>query len=174
VSDEGLAHFKDCKNLTHLALLRTQASKKGLAHFKDCKNLTILDLCYTPVSNLSILNGMTSLRKLLLNGVPLSDLTPLQSLKLTQLLLSDTKGTDLSPLKEMPLKDLWIYDTRVTDLTPLQALSLEEIRLTPKNITKGQYILRDMKSLERIGVDYISQPWPAVEFWARHDKGEFK
>ena len=38
MSDEGLAYFKDCKNLTNL-LVRTQVSDAGLAYFKDCKNL---------------------------------------------------------------------------------------------------------------------------------------
>ena len=42
MSDAGLAHFKDCKNLTYLDLGGTQVSDAGLAHFKDCKNLTDL------------------------------------------------------------------------------------------------------------------------------------
>ena len=50
---------------------------------------------------------------------------------------------------------------------------LEDIRLTPKNITKGLDILRDMKSLKSIGVDH-NQSWPAAEFWERYGKGEFK
>ena len=42
-------------------------------------------------------------------------------------------------------------------------------------IVKGLDILRDMKSLKTIGVGYLStQAWPAAEFWARYDKGEFK
>ena len=51
VSDAGLAHFKDCKNLTDLGLDGTQVSDAGLAHFKDCKNLTHLDLSGTQVSD---------------------------------------------------------------------------------------------------------------------------
>ena len=82
--------------------------------------------------------------------------------------------SDLSPLKGMPLKGLYIYGTGVTDLTPLQGMPLEEIRLTPKNITQGLDILRDMKSLKTIGIALATQVWPAAEFWARYDKGEFK
>jgi hypothetical protein len=52
-------------------------------------------------------------------------------------------------------------------------MPLEDIRLTPKNITKGLDILRDMKSLSTIGIDG-SQSWPAAEFWERYGKGEFK
>ncbi|MBM4071908.1 MAG: hypothetical protein FJ271_23725 [Planctomycetes bacterium] len=51
VSDAGLAHFKDCKNLTHLDLNGTRVTDAGLAHFKDCKNLTYLDLRGTHVSD---------------------------------------------------------------------------------------------------------------------------
>jgi uncharacterized membrane protein len=50
VSDAGLAHFKDCKNLTVLILSGTQVSDAGLDHFKDCKNLTSLNLQKTKVT----------------------------------------------------------------------------------------------------------------------------
>ena len=76
-------------------------------------------------------------------------------------------------IKGMPLKHLSIHRTAVTDLRPLQGMELEEIHLTPKNITQGLDILREMKSLKTIGIDY-SQSWPAAEFWERLDKGEFK
>jgi hypothetical protein len=76
-------------------------------------------------------------------------------------------------VKGMPLKLLWIDHTDITDLTPLQGVPLEDIRLTPKNITRGLNILRDMKSLKTIGIDY-NHAWPAAEFWQRYDKGEFK
>ena len=108
MSDAGLAHFKDCKNLTSLKLHDTQVSDAGLAHFKG-----------------------------------------------------------------MPLRLLWICNTGITDLTPLRGMPLEEIYLTPKNITRGLDILRDMKTLKTIGVEW-GQAWPAAEFWERYDKGEFK
>ena len=73
----------------------------------------------------------------------------------------------------MPLRALSIDNTGITDLTPLQGMPLEEIRLTPKNITRGLDILRDMKSLKTIGIAW-NQAWPAAEFWERYDKGEFK
>jgi hypothetical protein len=73
----------------------------------------------------------------------------------------------------MLLKSLYIYATGITDLTPVQGMPLEEIRLTPKNITRGLDILRAMKSLKTIGIQW-TQTWPAAEFWERYDKGEFK
>jgi hypothetical protein len=79
----------------------------------------------------------------------------------------------LAQFKGMPLTVLWIEHTGITDLTPLQGMPLVYIRLTPKNITRGLDILRDMKSLQTIGID-SNQSWPAAEFWERYDKGEFK
>jgi hypothetical protein len=73
----------------------------------------------------------------------------------------------------MSLKLLWIDDTGITDLTPLQGMPLEDVRLTPKKITKGLDVLRDMKSLKTIGPDWL-QGWPAAKFWERYDKGEFR
>jgi hypothetical protein len=69
--------------------------------------------------------------------------------------------------------DLDLAQTGITDLTPLQGMPLGEIRLTPKNITRGLDILRDMKSLKTIGNSY-HQGWTAADFWGRYDKGEFK
>ena len=108
MTDQGLAHFKDCKVLTHLLLGGTKVGDAGLANFKG-----------------------------------------------------------------KPLMTLWIDSTGVTDLTPLQGMPLEEIHLTPKNITRGLDILRDMKSLKTIGIE-CNHAWPAAEFWERYDKGEFK
>jgi hypothetical protein len=73
----------------------------------------------------------------------------------------------------MPLTMLWIDNTGITDVTSLQGMPLVYIRLTPKNITRGLDILRDMKSLNTIGID-SKQSWPAAEFWKRYDRGEFK
>jgi hypothetical protein len=59
--------------------------------------------------------------------------------------------------------DLNPAQTGLTDLTPLQGMPLEDIRLTPNSITRGLDILRDMKSLKTIGVEW-NQSWPAAEF----------
>jgi hypothetical protein len=75
----------------------------------------------------------------------------------------------------MPLKRLFIHGTGVADLRPLQGMPLEHIRLTPRNITQGLDVLRDMKGLKTIGTGWFDTPaWPPAEFWARYDKGEFK
>ncbi len=116
---------------------------------------------------------MTTLRSLLLQANEVTDLTPLNGLKLTDLILQDKQISDLSPLKGMPLIRLHIYGTGVTDLTPLQGMALQEFRLTPQNITQGLDVLKGITSLKTIGIDG-NQAWPPAEFWERLDKGEFK
>ena len=122
------------------------------------------------------LKGMPLTSLNLADSTQVRDLEPLKGMPLTSLKLQNCKEVrDLEPLKGMPLKGLWIYGTGVTDLTPLQGMDLEDIRLTPKNITQGLDILRDRESLKTIGISLVNtQVWPAAEFWARYDKGEFK
>jgi hypothetical protein len=152
-----LAHVKGCKNLTWLYLDGTKITDAGLAHLKDCKSLMSLDLRGTGVTD----EGLAYFK---------------DCKNLTGFTLSGTRVTDtgLAYFKGTPLKGLNIDNTGITDLTPLQGMTLEGIVLTPKNITKGLDILRDMKSLKTIGIDYGGKSWPAAEFWERYDKGEFK
>ncbi len=179
LTDEGLAYFKDCKDLINLLLAGTSIKGEGLAHITDCKNLTELNLSSTSIrdENLAHLKGHQKVAILFLSDTPVTDagLAHLAGLKgLTFLALNGTKVSErgLVHLKGMPLNVLVIENTGVTDLTPLQGMPLETIRLTPKNITKGLDILRDMKSLKSIGIG--EPPWPAAEFWERYGKGEFK
>jgi formylglycine-generating enzyme required for sulfatase activity/serine/threonine protein kinase len=179
VSDAGLANFKNCKNLTELCLSYTQIGDAGLVPFQDCKNLTILDLSNTRVSDagLSYFKDCKDLRELYLWNTKLTDagLIHFKDCKgLTHLALNGTSVNDagLVQFKGMPLRKLWIGNTAITDLTSLQGMPLEVIYLTPKNITKGLDILRDVKSLKTIGISR-DQSWPVAEFWQRYDKGEF-
>ena len=73
-------------------------SDKGLAHFKDCKNLTLLNLPYTRVSDAGLANfkGMR-LTELSIYNTAITDLTPLQGMPLEEIHLTPkniTKGLD--------------------------------------------------------------------------------
>jgi hypothetical protein len=116
--------------------------------------LEYLNLSYLSVRDLSLLADMTSLRQVVLSGMPVSDLTPLQGLR---------------------LRELAINKSQVSDLSALKGMALVSIRLTPRNITRGLNILRDMTSLKTVAVgEANTKIFPAAEFWARHDKGEFE
>jgi serine/threonine protein kinase len=143
-------------SLKHLNFINTKVTDAGMAHFKDCKDLKYLNLFNTMVTEA----GMVYFK---------------DCKRLTQLCLAGTKVSDtgLANFKGKPLVLLWIQNTGITDLASLQGMPLEDIRLTPKNITKGMEIFRDMKSLKTIGLEW-NQSWPSAEFWKRYDKGEFK
>ena len=127
-----------------------------MAHFQDCKALTDLNLAGTKVSDVGLAH--------------FKDCKNLKHLYLDRTQVGDA---GLANFKGMRLMALNIDDTAITDLTSLQGMPLEHIHLTPKNITRGLDVLRDMKSLKTIGIRW-DQAWPAAEFWERYDKGEFK
>jgi Leucine-rich repeat (LRR) protein len=138
--------------LKHLGL----HGSRGVTRLQPLQGMPLeyLNLTSLPVRDLSLLRDMTSLRDLCLQEMPVSDLTPLQGLK---------------------LRGLALVNSQVSDLSPLRKMELHYISLTPRNIIKGLDVLRDMKSLETIGVGYSSaESFPAAEFWERYDKGEFK
>jgi Leucine-rich repeat (LRR) protein len=146
----------------------------GVTNLQPLKGMPLegLNLQDVPVSDLSPLKGMMTLRTLHLQKSQVLDLSPLAGLKLTDLLLQDQQITDLSPLAGLPLTRLVIYNTGASDLRPLAGMPLHVIRLNPKNITQGIEVLREMKSLNSIGIN-DNKAWPAAEFWERYDKKEF-
>jgi hypothetical protein len=180
VTDAGMVYFRNCKDLRYLYLSSTKVTDAGLAHFKDCENLTDLWLSDTQIGDASMVHfqDCKALRVLNLAGTEVSDTglahfkncKALKSLYLDRMQVGDA---GLAHFKGKPLTVLVIFNTGITDLTPLQGMPLEEIRLTPKNITRGMDVLRGMKSLKRIGIAG-EQAWPAAEFWQRYDRGEFK
>ena len=83
---------------------------------------------------------MKSLRILILDSLPVSDLTPLRGLEVEKLSIRGISATDLSPLKALPLKALWL-DYRAD----------------------REEFLRSVKTLGTIN------DTPAAEFWAEVD-----
>jgi hypothetical protein len=126
-----------------------------------------------PVADLSPLHGM-ALKHLDCGGTKVSDLSPLKGMPLAVLDFPGTRTADLSPLKGMPLACLVCSDTPVSDLLPLEGMNLESIVFTPKNITKGLDVIRQMRSLKTIGIGSDARDKsPPAEFWKKYDAGEF-
>ncbi len=123
VTDAGLAHFMDCKYLTHLHLDFTQVTDVGLAYFKGCKNLTHLYLGNTQVTDagLAYFKECKNVTHLSLRETKITDagLVPFQDCKdLTYLDLTGTRVTDagLAHFKKCKgLTHLYLGNTRVTD-----------------------------------------------------------
>jgi hypothetical protein len=148
----------------------------GRSKFSDLSPLKGMPLrtlyCYsTQVSDLSPLKGMP-LTNLSVGSSPVSDLSPLEGMPLTNLSCEYGPVSDLSPLKGMPLARLYCAGSRVSDLSPLEGMDLTTILFTPKNITKGLDVIRQMKSLKTIGPT-VEKQFPPAEFWKKYDAGEF-
>jgi hypothetical protein len=79
----------------------------------------------------------------------------------------DTKPTVEVAPPAPTIHDTWIKAIALLPLdqhaAALPAIPLDDIRLTPKNITQGLDVLRDMKSLKTIGITH-TQAWPTAEF----------
>ncbi len=148
----------------------------------------------SPLSSLEPLRGMPLVNLQLYNcdlqdleplrGMPLKlfaldrcarvqNIAVLQGIALENLSLGYTGVQDLAALRGMPLKHLAIQRTGVTDLTPLKGMPLQTLLFTPKSITTGLEVVREMTTVQQIGVDYEIYTNPA-DFWARYDKGEFR
>jgi serine/threonine protein kinase/Leucine-rich repeat (LRR) protein len=123
--------------------------------------------------DLSPLEGMP-LEGLDCHFTQVSDLSPIQGMPLGKLYCHNTNVLDLTPLEGMPLKTLECDQTSVSDLSPLAGMNLTELRITPKNITKGMDVIRQMRGLTYIGFGRATKDaLPPAEFWKRYDAGEF-
>jgi hypothetical protein len=177
--------------LTFLNCSATQVSDlsplKGMPlKFLNCSDTQVLDLsplkgmpltnlwCYgTPLSDLSALKGLP-LIDLNCSRTRVADLSPLKETTLTILQCHSTPVFDLSPLKGMSLTKVSCEYTAVSDLTPLKEMHLATVCFTPKNITKGTEVIRQMKSLKTIGTSWEDNgQCSPVEFWRKFDAGEF-
>jgi hypothetical protein len=122
VSDAGLAHFKDCKDVMDLNLRGTKTTDAGLAHFKECKNLTNLGLFGTRMSDAGLANfkDCKSLSALNVENTQVGDagLANLKDCNLTRVYLGNTKMTDagLDQFKNYKnLSVLHLQNTKVSD-----------------------------------------------------------
>jgi Leucine-rich repeat (LRR) protein len=135
--------------------------------------LTSLGIPGTKVSDLSALKGM-NLRFFVFSSTLVSDISPLRGMQLNFVHFSQTKVADLSPLRGsgMSLVRLVFSETPVSDVSPLAGMKLNQLAFTPKNITHGIDVVRNMKTIEGLG----TREWeelPPDEFWKKYDAGEF-
>ncbi len=174
-SGDNVADISPVRALERLKTLACTGSwdKRKLEDLSPLRGLklTFLNCSFSKVSDLSPLAGMP-LAELWCNQTPVSNLSPLRGLLLTRLHIQETPVSDLSPLKGMPLAILQCNETQVSDLSPLAGMHLLRVWLTPRNITQGMDVLRQMKSIRFIGVRALN-PLPAEEFWKKYDAGEF-
>ena len=81
---------------------------RGASDLKPLEGMPLeyLNVTQLPASDLSLIADRTTLNTLILDSMPVTDLTPLRGLRLKELSIRDTRVTDLTPIKEMPLRSL--------------------------------------------------------------------
>jgi serine/threonine protein kinase len=178
----GCGRVRDLTPLQGLPVAVLGLSNCG--QVSDLKPLQGLPLTTLNIALCGQVSDLTPLQGLRLTSLDLArcdnvrDLTPLQGLPLTSLNLEGcAQVQDLTPLQGLKLlRSLNISNcSQVRDVTPLQRLELAEITLTPRTITKGMNVLRQMKSLKTIGIGWTPQErFSPAEFWKKYDAGEFK
>ncbi len=124
VTDAGMAHFKDCTNLTVLYLYRTPVTDAGLTHLQNCKALEQVSLGETKVTDagMATFKDHTRLTGLFLNGTRVTDAglmnfkncREFRSLDLSNPQLTDAGLAEFKGCKM--LTSLSIYGTQVTDV----------------------------------------------------------
>lgn len=101
ITDEGVAVFENCRNLTEIVFRGSEATDARLANFRNCKRLRVLDLYWgTAVTDAGLAN---------FKGCP----------DLTSLVIHSDSGVTKSGLSHFreckQLTKLWIMSGRVTD-----------------------------------------------------------
>jgi Leucine-rich repeat (LRR) protein len=140
------------------------------------KSFTELSLFDTKVTDIGVLRTMPSLGTLWLRETQVTDLSPLSDVSLVSLDIQDTPVSDLLPLTgKQSLQRLNMAGTQVTDLRPLSGLQLTRLIFTPGRIENGIDIVREMKSLRELDVQFedASKVLGPEEFWKKYDAGEF-
>ncbi|WP_437203690.1 leucine-rich repeat domain-containing protein [Planctomicrobium sp. SH664] len=140
------------------------------------KRLEELNLCQAKIKQLDDLQT-AQIGTLWLRETAVTDLAPLAGTSLVSLDIQGTPVTDLSPLRSLKsLERLNLAGSAVTDLTPLAELRLSRLIFSPDRITHGIDAIRSMPSLREIDISFEGEK-PALsaqEFWTRYDAGEFR
>ncbi len=146
-----------------LSLIRNPVSDvSGLGRLRSLKKL---DLQKVQVSDVSALAGLSSLRALNLGGTKVSDVSALARLSsLTWLNLAGTRVSDVRPLAEIAsLEWLNLFGTNASDVSGLAGLSsLKELELGDTSVSDVS-VLATLPSLQSLGIMYTQVSEEEVE-----------
>jgi len=173
----GNVHLSDLSPLKGMPLTSVNCYAAGRVHDLTPLRgspLTDLRIGNTAVTDLSPLEGMP-LTALDIGGIRVKSLAAVRGMPLRTLKIRGSRDiADLTPAAQSELRVLWMDGcSRISDLTPLAGLRLTSLTLTPKYITKGMEVIRQMPSIEQIRTGPTSL-MSLKEFWRRYDAGEFR
>jgi hypothetical protein len=137
----------------------------GLCETRGVKDISVLrgmpleylNLTGIPVTDLSVLAETSSLRWLILDDMPVSDLTPLRGLSLRILAINQTKVTDLTPLGKIALEQIDYRATPLADVSPLRGIPLKRVNMDYR--PERDAVLRSITGLEQINGIPVAQFW---------------
>jgi hypothetical protein len=129
------------------------------------ENMLVLELKGKEVKSLDPIKGMY-FGELSLSDTNVISLRELNKMPLSKLWIDNTPVESLRGIENLPLNSLILINTKVTDLSPLKKMNLEELVFDIKDIKAGLSIVKNMKSLKKIGVspDTLVKP---KEFWSQ-------
>lgn len=138
--DELRAKLKTNELATFLVsgndIVEANLFRSGVRSIEALKGVPLrgLDLGFTQVTDLSPLQGM-KLETLVLENVPISDISVVKGMPMRILKLQNTKVTDFSVLQGLPLEQLNLLNLPFSDLALLQDMPLQILWLTGTQIT---------------------------------------
>lgn len=133
-------HVFDLTPLAGLASLKTLiCAATPTEEWRDASLMGVL-------TNLAPIRGL-ALKALILNNMPIRDITPLAGMSLSKLNLASTHVADLSVLKGMPLCELWLSRVPARDWSfltgmPLETLVLNHTGFNDMNLLNGMRLKR--------------------------------
>lgn len=183
-TNEGLAHFDGCEELTTLNLEFTPGTDVGLTYFKNCKKLTLLKLAHISVTDagLAAFQNCSELRELELErviGMTDAALAHFQDCKKLQALnLSSSAVTDIGLANFRNCTNLAELQLTLTDVTDaglahfrdcknLKLLKLGNTKVTDAGLTHIQdcqkltYIDLSGTQVTDAGLAHL-QNWPKL------------
>ena len=136
------------------AVARALGRDGGAVTEGDLRSLESLDASWSGVSSLSGLSLATNLRRLVLGGNALSDLSELSGLRMLEHLdLSDNAVSDLSALSGLTrLETLLLSGNRVSDLSPLRGMSGLKALVLDGNAVSDLAHMVFLESLEELSL----------------------
>ncbi len=131
------------------------------------RSISAMTLDGVLLSDLTPLRGWKLTSLSLKNCRAITDITPLREMQLQRLNLSGTSVRDLAALGGMPLVELSVFDcARLTDLRPLLACTKLESLLLPTQARDIAY-LREHKTLKFLSTKSLTQP--VADYWKEYD-----
>jgi len=147
--------FDDASKFPNLTVLGiTDQKLYDLSFLKD----TIIErlcLCDNLIIDLAPLTEMPCLSELYLNGNPLSDITQLGNVPTIKVLdIGNTKVTDLLPLAGGRMQSLTLFDAPITDYSPLLEMpQLETLKVNRLDET-GIAVCSELTQLGSLAIDH--------------------